>query len=58
MPQQEPHFQTAYDWRARALRLLCVLAMGATLAACGHCGDFPWSSQGQIGACRSDSPRQ
>jgi len=41
---------------ARALRLLCVLAMGTMLAACGRCGDFLGSSQSQIGACHSDSP--
>jgi hypothetical protein len=40
----------------RALRLLCLLAMGTMLAACGRCGDFLGSSQSQIGACHSDSP--
>jgi hypothetical protein len=58
MPQQLPHAQIATDWRARAVRLLCVLAMGMALAACGRCGDFLPSSQSQIGACHSDSPRQ
>jgi hypothetical protein len=70
MSQQAPQFQSANVvqsakvvqsadvWRARALRLFCVMAMGVTLAACGRCGDFLSSSQGQIGACHSDSPRQ
>ena len=52
MPLQEADFRTvrpatsrdANDWRARALRLLCVLAMGTMLAACGRCGDFLSSS--------------
>jgi hypothetical protein len=42
----------------RALRLLCVLGIGTMLAACGRCGDFLPSSQGQIGACHSDAPPQ
>jgi hypothetical protein len=46
----------------KAIRLLGVLAtialLGATLAACGRCGDFVWSSLGQIGACHSDAPPQ
>jgi hypothetical protein len=46
------------DWRGRALRLLGFLAVGLSLAACGRCGDFLSSSQGQIAACHSDSPRQ
>jgi hypothetical protein len=40
----------------RALRLLCVLALGTMLAACGRCGDFLGASQSQIGACHSDAP--
>jgi hypothetical protein len=40
----------------RALRLLCLLAMGTMLAACGRCGDF--LGQSQIGACHSDPPQQ
>jgi hypothetical protein len=40
----------------RALRLLCVLALGTMLAACGRCGDFLGSSQSQIDACHSDAP--
>jgi hypothetical protein len=44
---------------SRALRLAGVLVMvtmlGATLAACGRCGDFLSSSLGQIGACHKDS---
>jgi hypothetical protein len=55
MPQQLLYAQTAMDWRARALRLLCVLAMGATLAACGRCGDFLSPTQSQIGACHGDT---
>jgi hypothetical protein len=47
---------------ARVMRALAVVAMavllGATLAACGHCGDFLSSSLGQIGACHSDAPPQ
>jgi hypothetical protein len=58
MPQQLPHAQTATVWGAGALRLLCVLGMGMALAACGRCGDFLPSSQSQLGACHSDSPRQ
>jgi hypothetical protein len=41
-----------------ALRLLGLLAIGMTLAACDRCGDFLPSSQSQIGACHSDPPRQ
>jgi hypothetical protein len=40
----------------RALQLLCLLAMGTMLAACGRCGDF--LGQSQIGACHSDPPQQ
>ncbi|HEY4407836.1 MAG TPA: hypothetical protein VGN55_24550 [Xanthobacteraceae bacterium] len=40
----------------RTLRLLCLLAMGTMLAACGRCGDF--LGQSQIGACHSDPPPQ
>ncbi len=39
-----------------ALRLLGVLATAAALAACGRCGDWPWT-QSQIGACHADAPR-
>ena len=46
------------NWHSRALRLLCVVAMGTMLAACGRCGDFLSSSLGQIGACHSDAPPQ
>jgi hypothetical protein len=45
---------------ASVMRVLGVVAMavllGTTLAACGRCGDFVWSSLGQIGACHSDAP--
>jgi hypothetical protein len=63
MPQPPSLFQTAHNrparnWQARVLRLLCLLAMGATLGACDRCGDFLPSSQIQIGACHSDPPRQ
>jgi hypothetical protein len=40
----------------RMARLLCLLAMGTMLAACGRCGDF--LGQSQIGACHSDPPQQ
>jgi hypothetical protein len=50
--------RSANDWRLRALRLLGLLALGMTLAACDRCGDFLPSSQSQIGACHSDPPRQ
>jgi len=59
MPQQPEQFQEFDSLRrecGRALRLLCVLALGTMLAACGRCGDFLGSSQSQIGACHSDSP--
>jgi hypothetical protein len=56
MLQQLPDAQTSNDWRAGALRLLCLLAVGLSLAGCGRCGDFWFSSQ--IGACQKDSPRQ
>jgi hypothetical protein len=46
------------DLGHRALRLLGLLAIGMTLAACDRCGDFLPSSQSQIGACHSDPPRQ
>ena len=49
----------------KAMRLMGVLAMiavvGTTLAACGRCGDFVWSSlgpAGSLGACHSDPPPQ
>jgi hypothetical protein len=67
MPQQPEQFQpqagpigrvTAKTRGAQALRLLAVLALGTTLAACGRCGDFLGSSQSQIGACHSDPPPQ
>jgi hypothetical protein len=59
MPQRAERLQK--DWRSRALRLLCALAMGTMLAACGRCGDFVWSSLGpmdSMGACHSDPPPQ
>ena len=47
---------------ASVMRVLGVVAMavllGTTLAACGRCGGFLWSSSGQIGACHSDAPPQ
>jgi hypothetical protein len=52
------YLRTTNDWRARALRLLGLLALGMALAGCGRCGDFWSSSQSQIGACHSDPPRQ
>ena len=73
MPQLPARFQQAIgrpapiagnDWHVRALRLLCVLAMGTMLAACGRCGDFLPSSlgliglMGALGACHSDPPPQ
>jgi hypothetical protein len=62
MPQQMERGSavpmTTTDWQVRALRLLCVLAIGMTLAACGRCGDFLSSSQSQIDACHSDPPPQ
>jgi hypothetical protein len=66
MPQQSEQVQpragqavptTARGRGAQALRLLAVLAMGTTLAACGRCGDFLGSSESQIGACHSDRPQ-
>jgi hypothetical protein len=45
------------NWGVKALQLLGLLAMAATLAACGRCADWPWT-QSQIGACHSDPPRQ
>jgi hypothetical protein len=42
---------------ARALRLLCVLATAALLAACDRCGDFFPTSKADLGACHSDAPR-
>jgi hypothetical protein len=60
MPQRAQRLQE--DWRSRALRLLCVMAMSTMLAACGRCGDFVWSSLGPVGslgpmgACHSDPP--
>ena len=70
MPQQPARFQeatgrpapiAANDWHVRALRLLCILAMGTMLAACGRCGDFLPSSlspMGPMGACHGDPPPQ
>jgi hypothetical protein len=64
MPQQPGQFQEqagrpiTREWGARAARLLGVIALGTMLAACGRCGDFLSSDLGQIGACRSDAPRQ
>ena len=58
MSQQSQQAEIPKDWRGRALRLLGFLAVGLSLAACGRCGDFLSSSQGQIAACHSDSPRQ
>jgi hypothetical protein len=67
MPQQPEQFQEpagriapkrAIDWSVRALRLLGLLAIGLSLAACGRCGDFLPSSQSQLGACHSDPPPQ
>ncbi len=59
MPQRAQRLQG--NWHSRALRLLCALAMGTMLAACGRCGDFVWSSlgpMGPLGACHSDPPPQ
>ena len=62
MPQRAQRFQE--NCHSRALRLLCILAMGTMLAACGRCGDFVWSSLGPMGplgpmgACHSDPPPQ
>jgi len=50
--------RTAKDRSGRALRLLCLLAVGTMLAGCGRCGDFwPWS-RSQIGVCHSDPQPQ
>jgi hypothetical protein len=62
--QQPERLEKAADQTVlmTAMRLLTVLALvtilGTTLAACGRCGDFVWSSMGQIGACHSDAPPQ
>ena len=62
MPQRAQRLQG--NWRSRALRLLCALAMGTMLAACGRCGDFlssslgPMNPLGPMGACHSDPPPQ
>jgi len=65
MPQLAERLQDG--WYIRAVRLLCTLAMGTMLAACGHCGDFlssslgpmgPMSPLGPMGACHSDPPPQ
>jgi hypothetical protein len=67
MSQQLQRFQesagrtgprTTKERSGRALRLLCLLAVGTMLAGCGRCGEFwPWS-QSQIGACHSDPQPQ
>jgi hypothetical protein len=51
------HASSRRNWGGRALRLLGLLALAATLAGCGRCGDGPWT-QSQIGVCHSDPPRQ
>jgi hypothetical protein len=59
MPQLAERLQDG--WHIRALRLLCILAMGTMLAACGRCGDFLSSRlgpMGPMGACHSDPPPQ
>jgi len=38
-------------------RLLCVLALGMTLAGCDRCGDWFWTSS-QIEACKGKLPPQ
>ena len=54
--------RSSVAWPTRALRVACLLAMAATLAACDRCGDFFPSSLvpsglAGIGACHSDAPR-
>jgi hypothetical protein len=53
MPQQSERPEGVM--RALGIVVMAVL-LGATLAACGRCGDFLSSSLGQIGACHSDAP--
>jgi|EndMetStandDraft_8_1072994.scaffolds.fasta_scaffold214133_1 hypothetical protein len=38
-------------------RLLCVLALGMTLAGCDRCGDWFWTSS-QVEACKGKLPPQ
>ena len=37
----------------RILPMIAVLALGLTLSACDHCGDFFWSKPG---ACKGGPP--
>jgi hypothetical protein len=57
MPMRPLQFREAAGSFGRALRLICLLAAAATLAACGRCGGWPWT-QSQIAACHSDPPPQ
>jgi len=58
MPQ---HPTTAGVWRARTLRVVCLLAFAGALAGCDRCGDFwsPTRSQDQTGlqSCKDEAPR-
>jgi hypothetical protein len=44
------------DWRSRARRIACLLALGTLLAGCDKCGDWWWSSA-QSEVCRQQAPK-
>jgi len=46
------------DWRKRALRLACLVVLGATLAGCDKCGDWWFSPmRGDSQVCRDQAPK-
>ena len=46
------------EWRKRALRLACLVVLGAMLAGCDKCGDWWWSPmRGDSQVCRDLAPK-
>jgi hypothetical protein len=49
--------RAAANWHGNMGRIVGMIMLGALLSGCDKCGDWLWSSQGDVQACRQQAPR-